>query len=569
MPALLVTLARARYPRARNKLGFEMNNKMTWLAWLAASLLIACGDDSPANNANNTQPDMGNNLPDVGTDVTPDTSEEDATPDVPVEPPPGVERLPVGFSVLPPVPVSCDNPDSRQRVPFIFSSNDVVPIVAGDLVYGREMVPNTSVDAGSIAFRRPRVSALNAACETDADCDNGFHCATGGLFGAPKQCTLQTGVELIPNTVRNDYDTGLQTRKQLVGVLIENTAMFEGRLPLDSGSLFLDGQKDLLINAARATDPTRVHRTAIKSFMVNLASVASPQNTQVGVWFFGGQVPAETRPLISPTELQDHFANDLSIGESLIDQMPDPAPKPSNLYQALKRVVDTDFGLEKYAEHEKFLYVFTDGPNEVYDAEATYTTVLDELQAKGVHVVIVHLDSEVDPTLIRDLPTLYAGNRACQEDPQCSGARTCTADSDCQNYETCRQATVYGETEADAATLTDAKYCMPEYVDGRIGPIDQFADLACRTGGNYVYVSEPEQMRSYWRILPSQIDGQWSVEADFSLLANPDVPVGFYQFSSVVLGLLGGRDLSATLTAPPNATSIENRPLLRLGRVRN
>jgi hypothetical protein len=166
--------------------------------------------------------------------------------------------------------------------------------------------------------------------------------------------------------------------------------------------------------------------------------------------------------------------------------------------------------------------------------------------------VIVHLDVQVDPTLIRDLPTTYGGNTACQADPAC-GARTCTTNTDCQNYEVCRQAEVYGATAAIATTLTSNQYCMPTYIDGRIGPIDQFADLACRTGGNYIYVTDPEQMRAPWRILPSQTD----------------VPPGFYQFSSVVLGLLGGRDLSATLTGPPNNTSIENRPLLRLGRVRN
>ena len=500
-------------------------------------------------------------------DAGPDTTvEEDMAPDLP---PPGTDRLPVGFSVLPPVPSSCDNPDSRQRVPFIFTSNDVVPIVAGDLVFGREMVPNTSVDTGTIAFRRSRVSALGAECTDDSDCDNGFHCAAGGLFGAPKQCTLQTGVELIPSSVRNDYDTGLGDRKQIVGVLIENTSMLEGRLPVNTGGLFLEGGKDLLVNAARASDPGRVHREAIKNFMVGLASVASPQNTQVGVWWFAGQVPAETRPLVSPMELQDHFVNDLSIGESLIDTMPDPAPKPSNVYQAMLRLVESDFGLAKYAEHEKFLYVFVDGPNEVYDEQATYTNVVDTLGAKGIHVVIVHLDAQLDPTTIRDQITTFAGNQNCQDDPQCAGARTCNADTDCQNFESCRTATIYGETAADAATQTTSKYCMPEYVDGRTGPIDQFADLACRTGGNYIYVTDPEQMRSYWRILPSMIDGQWSVEADFSLLSDPDVPVGFYQFSSVVLGLLGGRDLAATLSGPPNNTSIENRPLLRLGRVRN
>lgn len=546
-----------------------MMNKKMWLTLMVAGALAACGDDdSPSNTTNNGTTDMGS---DTAGDTQPDVpveeeEEEDMAPDLP---PPGVERLPVGFSVLPPVPSSCDNPSSRQRIPFIFTSTDVVPIVEGDLVLGRELVANSTIDTGSIAFRRPRVSALATTCAVDADCEAGFHCAAGGMYGAPKQCTLQTGVEPIPQTVKSDYDSGLGDTSQIVGVLIENTAMLEGRLPVNVSTLYDNGVKDQLQNLDRASDPTLTHRAAIKTFMVGLASVASPQTTKVGIWWFAGQVPAETRPLIAPAELQDHFVNDLSIGESLIDTMPNPSPKPSNLYQAILRVIDTDFGLAKYANDEKFLYVFVDGPNEVYDDAATYTQVLDALQAKDIHLVIVHLDAQIDPTTLRDQPTTYAGNDACQADPQCAGARTCNADSDCQNFETCRQAKIYGENATDPTTQTSAKYCMPRYVDGRIGPVDQFADLACRTNGNYIYVTDPEQMRSYWRILPSQIDGQWSVEADFSLLSRPGMPTGFYQLSSVVLGLLGGRDVSTTLSGPVDANSIENRPLLRLGRVRN
>lgn len=530
---------------------------------IAASLL-ACGDDEP------TPPAQTNNntvVPDMAVDMTdPDMSEPDMDePDVEV--PEGPIRVPSALTVLPPTPASCDNPGSRQRVPFIFTSTDVVPIVTGDRVSGRSLVANRTVDTGSIAFRQPRVeTAAQELCTSDADCARGFHCATTGML---KQCAATTSIEMIPGSVRQDNDPGTGEKQQLVAVLIENTSMIEGRLSVDVGGLFdANGEKDLFANAARATDATRVHRESIKEFMVGLASVAKPTNTKVSVWWYAGQVPAESRPLVFPMELSDHFTNDLSIGEALIDTMPQPVPKPSNMYQSIIKVIESDLGLAKYDDHEKFLFVFTDGPNEVYDASASYAQVLDALQTKNVKLNIVQLDNKIDDSLLRDLPTYYGGNTTCQGDPQC-GARACAANTDCQNYEECRPATVYAATEMDAVTQTPASYCMPRYVDGRLGPIDQFADLTCRSGGTYMYVATPDEMRDYWRVLPSTIDGQWSVEADFSRFLHADSPLGFYRLSSIALGMLGGRDLSANLSAPRDEFSLDTRPVIRYGRVRN
>lgn len=535
------------------------------LSLLLAAALVACGDDEqPTPSTNNTMPDMAEDMVEDLPEPEPDM---DPVPDMEVEPPPGEVRVPSAITVLPPTPASCDDPGARQRIPFVFTSTDVVPIVRGDIVSGRTLEANVTVDTGSLAFRQPRVAtAGQELCTSDADCARGFHCALTGLV---RQCAATTGVEMIPNTVQQDNDPGNGTKQQLVAVLIENTAMLEGRLSVDVGGLFgEDGQKDLFANAGRASDPTRIHRESIKEFMVGMASVAKPSNTKVSVWWYAGQVPAESRPLVFPMELTDHFTNDLSVGESLIDNMPDPVPKPSNLYQSILKVIESDLGLEKYNDHEKFMFVFADGPNEVSDANASYAQVLEALQNKNIKLNIVHLDNQIDDTLLRDAPTIWGGNTACQNDPACV-VRTCTANTDCQNFETCRPANIYPAEEAGSVTQTPASYCMPQYVDGRLGPIDQFADLTCRTGGTYVYVSEPNEMRDYWRVLPSTVDGQWSVEADFSRFVHADSPIGFYRLSGVALGLLGGRDLAAVLRAPRDEFSLDTRPIIRYGRVRN
>lgn len=482
----------------------------------------------------------------------------------------GFERTPVGLQVLPPVPANCDDPGPRQRIPFMISTTDVFPLVPGDTVNGLVIEPGLTLDAGSLAVRRPRVSTLtDTECTSDADCTGDFKCATAGMPGAPRQCTRQNPVTFVPETIRADFEPGVnEDQQQLVGVLIENTAMLEGRLPTASGGLHDEtGEKDLLTEPTRASDPTRIHREAIKTFLVNLASVADPLNTAATIFWYAGQVSAEARPLIKERELEDHFENDLSLGESLIDGMPNPVPKPANLWQAVLAMIDKDFGLAKYAEHEKFLFVFTDGPNEVWDPEATYEQVLQAAAQINLHIYIVHLDAAVDPTLIRDLPTYWAGNDNCQSDPGCMKAPACASDANCGSHEECRPAKIYSETAGGPVTETPVSYCLPAWdAEGHLGPIDQYSDLACRTGGSYMYVTRPEQLRPYWGALANAVNGQYSIEADFAALESSDFPDGWYRLSGVFLGVLGTRDLGHVLTAPLTPIDHDNRAILRAGK---
>lgn len=482
----------------------------------------------------------------------------------------GFERQPSTISVFPPVPQSCDMPGPRQRIPFVIGTTDVFPLVPGDIVNGLPIVPGVTFDAGSLAVRRSRVSELTTIpCTSNADCGSGFRCAASGLVGATRYCTRQNPVTFVPETMQLDFDPGVtEDQQQLVGVLIENTALLEGRLPTASGALYGEtGEKDLLGDDGRASDPTLSHRDMVSSFLVNLASVADPSNTRVSIFWYGGQVTAEARPLINPMELQDHFTNDLSVGEALIDSMPTPVPKPANLFQGMQAMMDKDFGLDKYSGHEKFLYIFTDGANEVYDEMATYDAVLQQAQSLGIHIFVVHLDAQVDPTLIRDVPTYWAGNSNCQDDPQCAGAPPCGSDADCANFETCRPATVYAENETDPVTETPVSYCMPEYnAEGRLGPIDYLADMACRTQGNYMYVTEPEPMRGYWNSLAATVNGQFSVVGDFAALESSDVPAGYYRQSGVFLGIVGTSDLGMELSAPVDSIDVDNRAIIRLER---
>lgn len=477
----------------------------------------------------------------------------------------GPDRRPTGFFSFPPVPVSCDSPGTLQRIPFAFSSSDAVPIVSGDRVSSRPVIPNVSIDAQTISVTQPRVVEVSEnPCVSAADCSAGFKCATAG---DGKFCSRQTGVEFVPGSVKLDYDPGvLEEKKQLVGVLVENTSLLAGRLPTSTGGKFgEDGLKDLTTQLGRATDPGLIRTGALKSFFNNLASVADAKNTLTTLWYFAGDVPARARPMINENDLQDHFTSDLSVGSALIDALPTPIPRPGNLYQSILSMYEKDFALEKYNDYEKFLFVFTDGPNEVYDPVYNYDKVLEDSRILGVHVFIVHLDTPIDPTLMRDLPEYYLGNRACQDDANC-GATACGGDANCQNHESCRPVRVYGKNMGDPVTNSAQQFCTPTYnPEGQLGPVDEFADLACRTNGNYIYLSDVASLATYWQNLPTTINGQFSIQAEFSALGEPFLDAPYYRFSSILVGGLGNSALSHRLLAKEGFRP-DNRPLLRIGK---
>ena len=549
---------------------------------IGALLWTSCSDsEEPKNNAANNSP-----APDMTQDMSVNPPPDMAAP---VDMAPPVDMTPPGevvqaraFSVMPPVPVSCDNPSGTYRLPFVILTDKTRPAVLGDLIGGRPLVPNRTVNARSINVRRPRISAMQEGeCASNADCSGGFVCAQAGPTTAQRQCTSQTGLELVPNTTRMDYDPGKGSRRQLVTLLLENTGGLTGSLPKDTGELFgEDGQKDLFEVAARATDRDLRHRETVSQLLLQLASVTSSANTRLSAWWFAGDNPIEgVRPLTNPDNpsSQDYFTTDLSelvgkLGKDGLVPSPNNRLGTSNVYQAILRVIEKDLGLAKYKDDEKFLVVVVDGPNEVWDAAATRQTVLAELNKHNVHLFIVHFDPQIDAQTTRDSLTTWAGSRQCRMNMSCAKAPTCLRSQDCDTHETCRPARQYPSMAGEVSDTSES-YCMPTYREGRLGPIGAYADLACRTGGNYIYVASVESLRPFLRALPSFFDGQWSVEANLSRLDKAQgIADGFYRLSATFLGIFGNASIGEQFSAPivdpadPNNVTVDNRPIVRVGR---
>lgn len=565
----------------------RVRGRLLVFALLSALGLSACsGDDKEANNTNNT-----NNVTPADMDkADQDTVSPDMAPDMKVEEDMGKEpEFPNGedvearaFAVMPPVPVSCDNPSGQYRIPFIISTDKVRPAVEGDRVGGRTLISNKTVNTRSILTRRPRIAQLQeAACESNADCGQGFVCASAGTPLAQRQCISQTGLELLPNTIRMDYDSGKGQKRQLVTLLMENSGSLVGFLPKDVGERFgEDGQKDLFENELRATDKDLKHRETAEQFIVQLASVADSATTRMSAWWFAGDNPIEgVRPLTNTenNSQEDYFTTDLSelmgkLGKNGMLPAPSNRLGTSNVYQAILRVVEKDLGLSKYAEHEKFLVVLVDGPNEVWDKDATKAKVLEQLNKHNVHLFVIHFDPRIEEDTMRDSLAYWAGSRQCRMDNTCSPAPTCLADADCGSHESCRPAMQYPDTAEGTVEPTAESYCLPRYESGRLGPVSEYADMACRTGGNYVYVSSVESLRPFLRALPSFFDGQWSSEAKISGLDKSlGAKDGFYRLSGTFVGVFGNASIGDQLSAPipdkdnPALTSVDNRPIVRVG----
>ena len=493
--------------------------------------------------------------------------------------PPGTEVQAGTLGVFPPVPASCDEPGERQRIPFYISrkertrSGRLPPIRAGDLMNGQVIEPDGLVGPGMMTTRRARVTqASQTTCGSSDQCMSPLKCGEAGVRGADRYCARTTGVEFIPGTTRQDVDPNFsEDSGQVVAIALENTGSYEGELPSIVGTKYDEnGEDDFSEDPARATDPELKNRKAIETFGTYLATAADSANTKVSLWFFGGQTPSTAQPKLRATETEDHFTDDLELVGELVNDLPSPPGKPANVYQTINRVVDRDLGIDKYEDHEKFLFLVTDGPNEVWSDEATKQKVLEKLEKHDVQLYILHLDKKIDGSLLRDVPTYWAGNDQCRDDDSCDGASPCGTDADCANFETCRKATIYADEEGGQVEETGVSYCMPDYSDGYLGPIGPYADLACQTGGNYIYTTEPEQLVHWASRLPYAIDGRWSIEAEVSAL-DPKVglPDGFYRLSGVFLGLLApnmSSTMSAVSSSGVNTHSADNRGLLRVNR---
>lgn len=197
--------------------------------------------------------------------------------------------------------------------------------------------------------------------------------------------------------------------------------------------------------------------------------------------------------------------------------------RTANLYEAADQLLNDPmaYANPKYIKDDKILVLFTDGIDDLRLTTNTPETVIEAAKKTNTSVYVVHLDvpiqtkTEDGAPLVFDDPTYIRAQEGCQ------------ANTECKHFERCRPITGFSQ-QAGLSVNTPSparlakSYCMPHYDDnGRIGPVDDYAQMACATGGRYIHVKRSDDLPLIMARLPYLIHGAWEVDVKISSFAHP------------------------------------------------
>lgn len=436
---------------------------------------------------------------------------------------------------------------------FVLVADDNRPIMLGDAVSleAVELTPDNIELSNGAIFELPEGSGsglgdsytpADPTCTDDAACGAGFTCTFAPEIGNQdpelRACVQSDNMQLKrgADAVRFVSKVGAT---QVFGVLVENSTSIGGWQP-EGATGFWDTDGDGVAetrvsatgsNSDLATDLSSYRIIGIQDMLVPFDSTQRQANERgvksfFGLWSMSGlpQPPS----LLSDTAADAGFTSSTSAMTAAFGELYNVGSgtalrdSRANVYQAAKYIIEnkyTDANIESLypatTDTEKVLTIVVDGPNDLRaGAGELPRTDIEELitaaKAQNVRIFVTHLDPARDVSELRDDPQY--------DDDQ--GAE-CTGDADCKNYERCRPLREYADSQ-DAQTAT-GNYCFPAYdVDGRIGPIADYARLACETGGGYIYTRSGSRLQQNLGWLPYSLDGLW--EADLSSTAIPNTP---------------------------------------------
>lgn len=402
------------------------------------------------------------------------------------------------------------------------------------------ITPETAIDGVEVNMTKDSVklsdgrlfSLPDVECESCSSISNSLTCdvSTAGFESSLARCnTPETlGVTDAPRFVSN------LDKNQLFGVVIENTGSLSGRLPSSLSALFPDVDGDgrgdqvfelLSQRPERATDRTKLRGTAFSQALTNWqfvqdAAAERTATTYFGAWSFaGGQ--ASLKALVN-----GGWTTSFAGASSALNSLPStPEQQQAAVFESVANVLSSDVGFAdpRFSDAEKVLVVFVDGHDEVRFKAQTAQTVIDAANATNTRVFIVHLDPQIQTEL--------NGNPLIVDDPAYIVAQDgCTSDSECKNFEECRPMMRFSANVGQGVTIPDEarkdlSFCLPKRDEnGRLGPIDDYAEIACATGGGYVYVNNTGALVNNVSWLPYTLDGLWEVDVNVDAFSRQLLP---------------------------------------------
>jgi hypothetical protein len=441
--------------------------------------------------------------------------------------------------------------DGEMKVRFVLTDNNSRPIRLG------EAVDNFSVelDRDSVSFDADRSAVMqvstSGACGDDSECTHSnYSCGLApGTDDQPSSSSELDACYLAESNIGTDNPVNFVsdgTYHQVYGVLMQNSGSLAGWNPPGSpgqawdstgdGTADTPAQADLQLPEI-ATDRQIRRGSAISSVQQPwrlTSNVASEQgrNTYFGLWGFNGRegvlsyVDETTSSDLVWVRDPDDVSSAVSAYRTATANIRNRSQ--SNVYSAIYDVIDNHYTtstIEEYVsanghpeEVDKVLTIFVDGPDGLRDdVDVQIEDVIDLATRNNVRVFVIHLDPEIeDPSSLRPDPDYPE----FQSD-------TCSGESDCRNYESCRRPNGYASSVGDDTEYgADDTYCVIDRDEqtGRIGPIQDYAQLACATGGGYMYVSSVNALSRNMEWTPYALEGLWEAPVSSRLLDLGHVP---------------------------------------------
>lgn len=351
-------------------------------------------------------------------------------------------------------------------------------------------------------------------CTSNTECPPGFNCESIEGDGDGRSfCTLDTAVQATGQLeFTGPMPNGPNEQPIAVALVLDN-----------SGSLFGRGlvEDDKTVRSSRATDPTGYRQAAAQTFMINLARKQFAQNAIVSAWAFRGESDLGVKPLFgdiaaaTPNPYTANFGStqpqtsDLTAIAELA-RAGDFGRSP--VYEALEVVAQNMIDLPNLvSRRQPYIVLFTDGPDDtalitegatpaerelaLQQWRARLDAAVDKVNEAGAKVYIVHLDTGLSA----------------------EGLAAVSPDT--------RNAAILGRDS-----------------NGRVGPINEYAEIACRTGGHYMYLTDPAALTDGFDSLVDLIGGTWEVEVGVESLRQSALFNGPYRLGMDIEVQLDGRN---------------------------
>lgn len=331
-------------------------------------------------------------------------------------------------------------------------------------------------------------------CSTDADCPSGFECNPLDSTSSLKLCSESTDVTVKAGSLAflsPPDDNALRA----LSIIMDNSGSINGKGVTED---------DSTVRINRATDPFDARIAASKLFFLNLQNQSYKASTIISVWSFRGETASGVTPHTGDPAAGNPFVVNTQVANNALDQINQASDfGRSNVFIALEEVANNGIELGITRSRAWTIVLFTDGPDDsvVVDPDeeedtrefarmqwqSNFQRALDAAVEAGATVHIIHLDKALGADGMSELKP-------------------------------------------------DPENAMPFSRDaqGRFGPLAEYAQITCATGGNYIYVRDPAALNEKFDLLTDMLGGMWKVDVSIDTLARATVPNGPYRFGGTL-----------------------------------